>query len=414
MFRINDYLSLRLESRRKSKRKQTMIYINGKPFYQCKFLLLEIPKDSIERGEFEEINSIDDAAEKLNRDLGQIEADELYDELESYFSEEEEFWAHASNLQAWAESGYDTRLLHSNLSFPLLKALSEAGDPQAQAVFHEEIAKRWTDGNQNVKKYLAMEGYIDSLTREESQFLYTDENDYFGIKEIEKERGENLKISLGTNFVGIGCFLGTGHFGLGLKNGLVIALHLGEHRLTHIPEGLRKLKNLEYLKLYFTKVNTIPDWIGELKNLKKLTIREMPVKSIPESIGNLKNLRILDLARNEIESIPDSIGNLSSLKMLNLGGNKLKELPETVGNISSLEVLSIGGNNLQSLPESIQNLRKLKSFSIDDNHFTSIPKYVLDFPYLESLSLSDSMVSSNELKKTLEKKIKDLYIFPIN
>ena len=48
---------------------------------------------------------------------------------------EQEFWGHRSNIQAWVECEYDTRLLHSNLSFPLLKALSDAGDPKAKAIF---------------------------------------------------------------------------------------------------------------------------------------------------------------------------------------------------------------------------------------------------------------------------------------
>ncbi len=46
-----------------------------------------------------------------------------------------EFWGHCSNLQAWAEYGYDTRLLHPNLAFPLLEKLATVGDPIAKKVF---------------------------------------------------------------------------------------------------------------------------------------------------------------------------------------------------------------------------------------------------------------------------------------
>ena len=31
----------------------------------------------------------------------------------------QEFWAHCSNLQTWNENYYDTRLIHTNLAFPL-------------------------------------------------------------------------------------------------------------------------------------------------------------------------------------------------------------------------------------------------------------------------------------------------------
>ena len=53
-----------------------------------------------------------------------------------------EFWGHCSNLQVWVENNYDTRLIHRNLSFPLLKKLTEVGDPTARRHFKEEIAKR--------------------------------------------------------------------------------------------------------------------------------------------------------------------------------------------------------------------------------------------------------------------------------
>ena len=73
-----------------------------------------------------QINSIDEAAENLS----------IYGVK---LSPEVEFHGHCSNLQAWAENHYDTRLLHSNLSFPLLKKLAELGDPQAKQMIKDEI-----------------------------------------------------------------------------------------------------------------------------------------------------------------------------------------------------------------------------------------------------------------------------------
>ena len=78
------------------------------------------------------IESIDEAVEKLDRSLeGASENLKVPPETE--------FWGHCSNMQVWAEYNYDTRLLHSNLAFPLLKRLYEAGDTIAQRVFQEEI-----------------------------------------------------------------------------------------------------------------------------------------------------------------------------------------------------------------------------------------------------------------------------------
>jgi hypothetical protein len=94
-FKVNDYVSLKFNY------PDTEIYINGKYFMQC-FSLIDT---------------------------------------------EEEFWGHCSNLQAWSEHDYDTRLLKVNLAFPLLEQLAEAGDNLARIKFKEEILKRLLSGS---------------------------------------------------------------------------------------------------------------------------------------------------------------------------------------------------------------------------------------------------------------------------
>lgn len=61
---------------------------------------------------------------------------------------------------------YDTRLLHSNLSFPLLKRLTEAEDAMAKKVFVEEIAKRLKIGYKPVITFLIDGGYLNYLPPE--------------------------------------------------------------------------------------------------------------------------------------------------------------------------------------------------------------------------------------------------------
>jgi len=60
-FKINQYLKLKLEGGR------TIIYVNNRRFIQCMYLLLNIPVDRIE--EYDEIESIDEAAVKLDRSM---------------------------------------------------------------------------------------------------------------------------------------------------------------------------------------------------------------------------------------------------------------------------------------------------------------------------------------------------------
>jgi len=75
------------------------------------------------------------------------------------------------NLQVWAENNYDTRILHSNLAFPLLKALANAGDPVAKRVFKSEVATRFSSNFEPVKMYLLAEGYLKSFTEEELEVI---------------------------------------------------------------------------------------------------------------------------------------------------------------------------------------------------------------------------------------------------
>ena len=80
-------------------------------------------------------------------------------------SPEQEFWGHCSNLQMWYEHNYDTRIFRSNLAFPLLRELTEYGDPRAKKVFKEEIAKRIESGFLNVIFYLFNEGYLYAFNK---------------------------------------------------------------------------------------------------------------------------------------------------------------------------------------------------------------------------------------------------------
>jgi len=151
---INKFIKLQL--------REGTIYllIDDKPFKQCLGLYLIIPMF----GE-NQIKSIDEADENYNiQKLG-------IDIKEFKLNPEEEFWGHCSNIQAWVENNYDTRLIHHNLAFPLLKRLTEVGDPLAKKVFKEEIAKRYKSGFPSVVKYLEEEGYLEYLSKEELEAL---------------------------------------------------------------------------------------------------------------------------------------------------------------------------------------------------------------------------------------------------
>jgi len=152
IFEINEYLTLKLEEGK------TNIYVAGELFRQCKFLFINIPVDAI--GEYDEIDSIDEAAEKLDNKM-ECKRDEVN------VASEDEFWGHCSNLQVFYEHDYDTRMLHRNLAFPLLRKLTNAGDPIAKRAFKNEVAKRVGAGNLTVFLYLLVGEYLKDFTLEE-------------------------------------------------------------------------------------------------------------------------------------------------------------------------------------------------------------------------------------------------------
>ena len=164
---INQYITLKLE------KGKTQIYVKGKKFLQCKRLVLNISKKDIPI--YDEIDSIDEAADVYQKHLYQNEIVEgplarpLHEDHD--ITPEQEFWGHCSNLQAWYENDYDTRLLHSNLAFYLLKALVDAGDPKANKVFKTEVAERFGSGYPNVIIFILKSKLLDYFSLEEKREL---------------------------------------------------------------------------------------------------------------------------------------------------------------------------------------------------------------------------------------------------
>lgn len=176
-FKINDYLTLKLEN------KETNIYVAGKKFRQCKYLFLNLDMNNVR--DYDNITSIDDAEEKLKT------IDRLEPELDASLhgggrfikdhyglNPYQEFVGHCSNLQAWYEHDYDTRLLHRNLAFPLLSELYKVGDPLAKRVFKEQLINRLKLNEPNVT-YTIIDKYLKDFSREELEVVLFDLDSLF-------------------------------------------------------------------------------------------------------------------------------------------------------------------------------------------------------------------------------------------
>ncbi|NMC03986.1 MAG: tetratricopeptide repeat protein [Candidatus Lokiarchaeota archaeon] len=112
------------------------VHVNGKPFIQCMHLLLTIPLGT----DTSDVASIDEAARKFASVVVGRGAEARSKDIE--LDPEVEFMGHCSNIQAWAEHDYAPGLLHSNIAYPLLKELADAGDEKAKRVFEAEVIDR--------------------------------------------------------------------------------------------------------------------------------------------------------------------------------------------------------------------------------------------------------------------------------
>jgi hypothetical protein len=364
-FKVNQFLSLKLENGK------THLYVNGEKFRQCKYLLLSVPFESTE--DYGEINSIDEAAESLDQSM-----EGNYDTSQNKISPNTEFWGHCSNIQAWAENRYDTRLLHSNLAFPLLKRLTEVGDPRAKRVFKEEVARRIQENVPAVTKYLIKEGYVDYLNDNELEAIEVDWVELNDQKIIVPDNTLDLSHS------GIAKLSEVER--LNTLNSLE-HLNLGWTRLETLPKSIRALKSLNTLNLAYNKMKALPKSIGDLKKLRMVNLAYNMFIELPKSLGNLNSLRILDLRSNDFRRVPEGIINTTSLEKLNLSKNRLTSLPESIGNLTSLKELYLHQNNLHSLPKAIENLTSLEVLHLGHNRFDSLPKAIFKLPNLTYLNI---------------------------
>jgi hypothetical protein len=381
-FKINQYLKLRLEGGR------TNIYVNNRLFRQCVYLLLNIQIDKIE--DYDEIESIDEAVVKLDRSM---ERDH------QKIAPTTEFWGHCSNIQAWADNEYDTRILHRNLAFPLLKALVDVGDPIANRKFKEEIAIRYATGHPTVIRFLTQNGYLHYLTEDEFESMLIDIDfpsiDEYSTKIIPflSNIGETDSIKqikqITTKFLNRFRF----------KYKYLILLKATEK----IPDVIRqKFVEIIYSKYKNNRSFPLLKFLNKAQinfatlDFKMISYNNRLIGIILDSKANLKNKMIekiedikgleensetieeLDLGHNRITEIK-GLENLKSLKKLNLRDNYIERI-DGLEELNNLEFLDLSGNiNIKHIPENLNKLQNLKTVKLTGCRISKFSESVSHF-----------------------------------
>ncbi len=402
-FKINELITVKLEN------EKTVIYVANDRSWHCKYLLLSIPIKDV--SSFDEIESIDEAAELLDRrlDFEGVDEEDGDEQEESttrrLIPPRVEFWAHCSNLQVWAENEYNSQLLHSNLAFPLLRKLYFSNDPIAKKVFKKEIAKRLESGFPPVVEFLVLQKYLDYLNDDEFSSViqnpkvidalvrtgYKNEEDqyqydglYALIRKIKKDKNSYLKTLIGellkTNNKELLYFLDRTTIMYELnKTELAYELLNKEEAiaivelLSIIPKEMDLVidpivknstifiedKHVVRLNLDFCKLKKIPDQLFKFKKLEGLYLKGNLLKSLPDTIEAFGEMKYLGLSKNKISTISEKIGELKGLQNLNLSSNLIERLPNTIGELKNLRILNISKNPLRTIPKSLNELSDL-------------------------------------------------------
>jgi len=422
-FVLNEHLDVVLDNEGR-----TLILLDGEEYDMCKRLVLNISVDEIPA--YNEISSIDDAAQRhatLFKGKGyEPEAQVIT------ISPEEEFFGHCSNLQAWVDHDYDTRLLHSNLSFNLLRGLAEAGDVKATRVLDTEIVERarnaskmtatvilftFADKQLSPSVYKAFAENSDPQVRfliskqpnlpVEAIALLAKDDDVLVRRAIAERidvpddaaanllkdvdaivRHSIVKRSDLVKEIDI-AYRGTI---LATVPASVDRLDLSKNGIESIAEieGLDKLLKLKSLILSDNKISKI-EGIETLVNLQRLSLSNNYITKI-EGLECLEKLVEVGLSRNKIARIEglEHLGNLAELKLF---GNQISII-EGLDALHHLVVLILYENQISKI-EGLENLWYLRSLVLSDNYIKKIEglEYL---KYLAILELPNNQISKIE------------------
>jgi Leucine-rich repeat (LRR) protein len=147
--------------------------------------------------------------------------------------------------------------------------------------------------------------------------------------------------------------------------------------MTHFPEALTQLQNLEIICLFKTGIKSLPESLSKMTELKQLRLSEFSLDGKLDAICELKALKALVLKQCELKSLPNSLQQLSELEYLDLSNNIFTELPEWIGAFKHLKTLKLSNCGLTELPSSIGELPQIQELEIKGNKFKSLPKTLL-------------------------------------
>lgn len=171
-------------------------------------------------------------------------------------------------------------------------------------------------------------------------------------------------------------------------------LHMrnSERTLSHFPQSLDSLVNLEDVDLSYNNLPKVPEAMYNLKSLKRFNLSNNEISELSSLIDTWVNMETLNLSRNKLSCLPSSLHKLASLKKLYVNSNNLDfdGIPASIGKLYNLEIFSATNNNLEMIPEGLCRCGKLKKLLLNQNRLITLPEILHLLPELETLDVRDN------------------------
>lgn len=131
---------------------------------------------------------------------------------------------------------------------------------------------------------------------------------------------------------------------------------------TDVRRAIRHKEKVKVLRInsYEFSLASIPKEIFDLENLQELYLDGQKITSIPDGIGKLKNLEVLDLVDNDINEINPALCDCKKLKDLRIGGT-IQNLPDCLATLDDLTNLTIQSNTVNTLMDELRKFKTLKT-----------------------------------------------------
>lgn len=161
-------------------------------------------------------------------------------------------------------------------------------------------------------------------------------------------------------------------------------------------DGVGKLANLTALNARSNQLNKLPSEVCELLALVSLDVGDNALKALPESMRSLSTLEFLRADRNQLTEIPDAVFELANLRNLSLAQNQIAAVPQSISRLEKLMSFDVAENPLGVLPVEVARMPELIQIEVSRNPMRCPPQEVCEEGasairgYLEDLVAGES------------------------